>query len=70
MAFKEYKVIEIREGTLGTIFFGSSNVPIKKMEKILNQEAKEGWQVVFQIVEQKRTLLFWTRESVIVTLGR
>ena len=30
----------------------------------------EGWQVVFQIIEEKRMMLFWKREAVIVTLGR
>ncbi|MEA5286056.1 DUF4177 domain-containing protein, partial [Vibrio parahaemolyticus] len=27
-------------------------------------------QVVFQVVEQKRFMLFWKREAVIITLGR
>jgi hypothetical protein len=40
------------------------------METALNKEVAEGWQVVFQIVEQKRLLLFWKREAVIITLGR
>ena len=70
MAFTEYKIIHVVEGGLGTIFLGASGLPLKKMEKILNQEAKEGWQVVFQLVEQKRFMLFWQREAVIITLGR
>ncbi len=70
MAFTEYKIIHIVEGGLGTIFLGASGLPLKKMEKVLNQEAQEGWQVVFQLVEQKRFMLFWQREAVIITLGR
>lgn len=70
MAFKEYKVLHVVEGGLGTIFLGSSGIPIKKMEIALNKEAAEGWNVVFQIVEQKRFMLFWKREAVIITLGR
>ena len=70
MIFKEYKVIHIVEGGLGTIFLGASGIPIKKMEMTLNKEAAEGWSVVFQVVEQKRFLLFWKREAIIVTLGR
>jgi hypothetical protein len=31
---------------------------------------QEGWDVVFEIIEQKRMLLFWKRESVIITLSR
>ena len=68
--FKEYKVVTIEEGGCGTLLAGSSMIPVDKMENKLNQLAVDGWQVVFQIVEQRRYLLFWTRESVIVTLGR
>jgi len=70
MAFKEYKVLHIVEGGLGTIFLGASGIPIKKMEIALNKEAAAGWSLVFQVIEQKRFLLFWKREAVILTLGR
>ena len=70
MGYKEYKVVYVAEGGLGTIFLGASGIPIKKMEVALNKEAAQGWNVVFQIVEQKRYLLFWKREAVILTLGR
>ncbi len=70
MAYKEYKVLYVAEGGLGTIFLGASGIPIKKMEMALNKEAADGWNVVFQIVEQKRYMLFWKREAIIITLGR
>jgi len=70
MAYKEYKVIMVVESGLGTIFLGAAGIPIKKMEAALNKEGAEGWQMVFQIVEQKRFLLFWKREAIIITLGR
>jgi hypothetical protein len=70
MVFKEYKVLHIVEGGLGTIFLGASGIPIKKMEIALNKEATSGWTLAFQLVEQKRFLLFWKREAVIITLGR
>ena len=70
MAYKEYKVLYIVEGGLGTIFLGASGIPIKKMEIALNKEAADGWELVFQVIEQKRFLLFWKREAVIITLGR
>lgn len=70
MAFKEYKVIHVIEGGLGTVFLGASGIPIKEMQRTLNTEAAQGWSVVFQLVEQKRFMLFWTREAVIITLGR
>ncbi|MEE4245153.1 MAG: DUF4177 domain-containing protein [Kangiellaceae bacterium] len=68
--FKEYKVIHVAEGGCGTILLGASGLPLKKLEATLNEEAANGWQVVFQVLENKRFWLFWSREAVILTLGR
>ncbi|WP_210498712.1 DUF4177 domain-containing protein [Vibrio crassostreae] len=68
--YSSYKVIHVVEGGLGTIFLGSSGIPIKKMEATLNQEAADGWELVFQTIESKRFMLFWNREAVIITLGK
>lgn len=70
MAYSEYKVIHVVEGGCGTIFLGSSGLPLEKLENTLNEEAAAGWQLVFQVIENKRFLLFWTREAIIITLGR
>ncbi len=70
MNYNEYKIIRISESGCGAILFGSAPLPVKKIEQVLNEKVKEGWQVVFQIIETKRTLLFWTRESLVVTLGK
>jgi len=70
VAYKEYKVIFITEGGCGTLLLGSSGLPIKKLEAELNANAADGWQLVFQTIENKRYLLFWTREAIIITLGR
>lgn len=68
--YTEYKVIHIAEGGCGTIFLGASGLPLKKVEAVLNEHAAEGWQMVFQVIENKRFWLFWSREAAIVTLGR
>ena len=68
--FREYKVEWIAEGGCGTILLGSAGIPVKKMEAIINQHASDGWQLVFQVVENKRFLLFWKREAIILTFGR
>lgn len=68
--FSEYKVVHVVEGALGTLFLDSAGLPLKRLEATLNQEAANGWQVVFQVIESKRFWLFWQRESIIVTLGR
>ncbi len=70
MSYKEYKVVYVVEGGCGTILLGASGLPIKKMETELNEAVSQGWQVVFQVIETKRFMLFWSRESVIITLGR
>lgn len=67
---KEFKVEVIKEGALGTIFLGSSNLPIKKMEGVMNKYGEEGWDVSFQVIEKTRLLLFWSRESVVMTFSR
>ncbi len=70
MTYREYKVIHVVEGGLGTIFLGSSGLPIQLLEATLNKEAASGWQVVFQVIEKKRFLLFWQRDAILITLGR
>ena len=66
----QYKIIHIVEGGLGTIFLGAGGIPIQKMEAEINKHAAKGWEVVFQIVEKRRFLLFWKRDAVIITLGK
>ncbi|MBF9002524.1 MULTISPECIES: DUF4177 domain-containing protein [Vibrio] len=68
--FNEYKVVSIVEGGCGTILLGSSGLPLQRLEAELNRYAQDGWQVVFQVIEKKRFMLFWQREAVILTLGR
>lgn len=68
--FNEYKVIHVVEGGCGTLLLGSSGLPLKRLEATLNDEAQNGWQLVFQVIESKRFWLFWSREAVILTLGR
>lgn len=68
--YEEYKVIVVAEGAIGTLFLGASGMPLKKMEEVLNEEAEDGWQLVFQVLEHRRFWLFWSRETVILTLGR
>ena len=70
MAYKEYRVLHVVEGGCGTVLLGAASLPLQKMEAELNAAAAEGWQVVFQVIEKKRYLLFWNREAVIITLGR
>lgn len=68
--YSQYKVEVIEESGLSTLLVGSAKLPVAKVQKVLNENARQGWQVVFQIVEKRRFLLFWTREAMIVTYGK
>ena len=68
--FTEYKVIVVCESGYSTLLLGAASLPTDILQQRLNQEAMNGWQCVFQIVERRRFLLFWTREAIICTLAR
>ena len=67
---KQYKVEVVKEGVLGTLFLGSSKLPIKKIEEVMNEYGKDGWDVSFQVIEKSRMWLFWEREALIIILRR
>ena len=64
---KQYKVEVVKEGVLGTLFLGASKLPIKKIEEVMNEYGKDGWDVSFQVIEKSRMWLFWEREALIIT---
>ena len=64
---KQYNVGVVEEGVLGTLFLGSSKLPIKKIEEVMNEYGKDGWDVSFQVIEKSRMWLFWEREALIIT---
>ena len=68
--YSEYKVEVIQDGGCSTFFFGNGNIPTKKLESVLNNYAKNDWSLVFQVIERRRFLLFWSRQAVILTFGR
>ena len=67
---KQFKIEVITEGILGSLFLGASKLPIEKMEEVMNQYGRQGWDVTFMLIEKKRLLLFWEREAAIITFGR
>ena len=67
---KEYKVEVVKESALSSMLFGSSKMPVKKLEAIMNKYGEDGWDVSFQVIEKHRLFLFWTREAVVITFVR
>lgn len=70
MAYREYKVEIVTESGCSTLLFGASAFPAERLGHYLTEQAKDGWQLAFMVVETRRFLLFWAREAVIITLGR
>ncbi len=68
--FREYKVIRVVEGEVANTLVGSANLPIEKIQKILNDEAKQGWQLVFQCVDQTWGWFARSRQAIVLTMGR
>jgi hypothetical protein len=70
VAYREYKVEVVTESGCSTVVFGASAFPARRLEEYLSDQAKDGWQLAFMVVETRRFLLFWGREAVVVVLGR
>lgn len=66
----EYFVTVISEGGLSTLLLGHGRIPHEKVQKVLNKYATGGWVLSFMVVEQRRFLLLWKREAVVLTLMR
>ncbi len=63
--YYEYRVVELREGLIGGKMSGD------KLEKVLNQHAREGWQLkAITSVEVKGRIGPGGVEGVLVTLER
>lgn len=66
----EYKAIIYQEGILGSLILGQSKVDPVRFSKFLNINADDGWEVVTMEKDNRRMLLFWSREGYIVIMKR
>lgn len=67
---KEYRVFLYTEGMFSSIFLNGGKVDPIRLSNALNYFAKEGWQVKTMERENRRTLLFFSREAFIFVLER
>ena len=67
---KEYKVFIYKESTISSILFNGGKVDEQKLEIELNRLAAEGWEVKTIERENRRTMLFHTREAMVIILER
>ncbi len=66
----EYQVILYTEGSLSAFLPGGGRVDPQRFSAFINGHAKKGWRVVTMEREQRRTLLFWSREAFLVVMER
>lgn len=66
----EYKVAIYREPLLGSIFLGGSKVDPMRYTEFLNNNAKDGWEVITMEREMRRELLFFKREAFLTVMKR
>ena len=66
----EYKVAIYREPLLGSIFLGGSRVDPVRYTNFLNDNAREGWEVVTMERETRRELIFFKREAFLTIMKR
>ncbi len=66
----EYKVVIYSESILSSIFFNGGKVNPQKLGEMLNEQAKEGWEIVTMERENRRTLLFFSREAFLFIMKR
>jgi hypothetical protein len=67
---KEYTVLLVKEGLLGSLIFGQSKVDPVKFAGTLNQYAKQGWEVKTMEKDQRRKWLFFKIETYVVIMER
>ncbi|MBE6468340.1 MAG: DUF4177 domain-containing protein [Alphaproteobacteria bacterium] len=67
---KEYKVFLYSENVFSSIFFNGGKVNPLRLTEALNEQAEDGWEVKTMEKENRRTLLFFTRETLVFILER
>jgi len=66
----EYKAVIYQEGMLGSLLLGQSKINPVKFSEFLNKNAQDGWEVVTMEKDNRRMLLFFSREGYVVILKR
>lgn len=66
----EYKVAIYREPLLGSIFLGGSRVDPVRYSAFLNDNARDGWEVVTMERESRREMIFFKREAFLTIMRR
>jgi len=68
--YAEYKVVKVSDTFFMAIILGMSYVPSDRIHQVMAEEVKRGWQVVCQVMEERRFLHLFRRKALIITFGR
>ncbi|HOO50241.1 MAG TPA: DUF4177 domain-containing protein [Alphaproteobacteria bacterium] len=66
----EYKTIIYKEGLIGSLLLGESKVNPDNLTEMLNKYGQQGWRVRTMERENRRSLLFFSREAFLIVLER
>ena len=66
----EYKAVIYQESMLGSLVLGQSKVNPIHFSEFLNENAREGWEVVTMEKDIRRMLLLFKREGYVVIMKR
>jgi len=67
---KEYRVFLYTEGIISSIFLNGGKINPIRLTEVLNEFARDGWEVKTMERENRRTLLFFAREAFVFVLER
>jgi len=65
-----YEVRLVSQGVLGTLLLGRSRIRAEAVSGVLNEMGSRGYRNTFQVLESRRFLIFWQRETLIITFER
>lgn len=67
---REFSVRLVQESGVGVFLLGQSSIRVETLQSVLNEAAADGWAFEFLIRDNRRFLVLWTRESILVVLSR
>lgn len=66
----EYQILIYQESGISSLFLGGGKVDPIRFANLLNTHGEDGWEVVSIERENRRMLLFWTREAMVVVMKK
>lgn len=67
---EQYKVVIYQEPILSSLLFWSAKINPIKFSELLNENAKDWWVVQTMSKENRRIMLFWSREAQVVIMKK